>query len=397
LPLQSRWRNLLFLTIAAILTVTGCTSGGEKPLEVWSNTTDAAYFVERYNLESDTPVYFRYVPNLTETLTQERVEADVVIGRWVHTPDVDEMVVPTPVPGDAFAPPFKDVSGPWLPLSYTLPTIVFDRTRSIAGDTFTVTLETLAEVISPGPDGDEETPVFAPRSTPESVYAVYRSLGFTTSIAPDGTPDIQERELQSAIERVTRWTQEFYGSLHDESTFIRDVLYDPPIRQIETGRVATVYQGSNDLFRWSFFEDQRLQFRWLGLNDGTIAANEDIVYAGVLGSSTRKEKAHAFLRWLTDSDVQTELIEGKIHAGIDTFGFFGGFSTVSSVNDVLAHHIYPTLTGRIPHPSVIRLPSAHPRYWEEAVDAVVHPFLMRPTDAADLQRSLNRWYLQRGD
>lgn len=397
LPRPSRWRSILLPTLAVILTVTGCTAGEEKPLRVWSNTTDAAYFVERFNLESDTPVYFRYVPNLTETLTQERVEADVIIGRWVHTPSVDEMIVPTAVPIDTFAPPFEEASGPWLPLSYTLPTVVFDRTQSIASDTFTVTLDTLSEAISARPANEEKIPVFAPRSTSDSVYAVYRSLGFTVSIGQDGTPVIRERELQSAIERVTRWTEDNYGSLQEESAFIRDVLYDPPIRQIEMGRVATVYQGSDDLFRWTFFEDPRLRFRWLGLNDGTIAVNEDIVYGGALKGSDRKEKAHAFLRWLSDAEVQTKLVEGKIAAGIDTFGFFGGFSTVSTVNEVLARQIYPTLIGRIPHFSVIRLPGAHPRYWDEAVTAVIHPFLMQPTDAADLQRSLDRWYLQRGD
>jgi hypothetical protein len=67
--------------LSVLLSLASCSAPTDDPLIVWSNVSDTAFFVERYNLVSDTPVHFRYIENLTETLTQETIEADLVIGR----------------------------------------------------------------------------------------------------------------------------------------------------------------------------------------------------------------------------------------------------------------------------------------------------------------------------
>ena len=81
--------------------IAGCNATSDDPLLVWSNVTDTAFFVERYNLLSDRPVHFRYIENLSETLTQETIEADLIVGRWVNTAGVNTRMIG----GDRFAIP----------------------------------------------------------------------------------------------------------------------------------------------------------------------------------------------------------------------------------------------------------------------------------------------------
>ena len=59
--------------------------------------------------------------------------------------------------------------------------------------------------------------------------------------------------------------------------------------------------------------------------------------------------------------------------------------------------MYPKLRGRIPAPEALAVPGILPRYWNEAVEQVVAPFLVQPESAEDLTARLERWYRQRGD
>lgn len=397
--------------LGLFLLLAGCSGPEDAPLVVWSNTTDAAFFVERYNLQSEQPVYFRYVENLTAALTQERAETDVVVGRWVHTPVVDKLIVPvervfSPSGGaaddEAHLRSIPDHiltrADPWIPLAFTLPTIVSSREHTHISDPFSVSLASLSNDLLPREGALEDAPpVHAPRSRSDGIYAIYRSLGYSVTIDAENRPIRRRGALEAGIKIVTSWTEEHYGSLEEEETYIEEFLYDPPLRWIETNRIRSIYQSSDDLFDWGFFEDQDLQFRWLSAPDGRIAVNEDVVYGGILATSRKKEAGRRFLQWLAAEETQIELVTAKIEARIDTFGLFGGFSTIPAVNETLTTTVYPRLIGRVPAPMVLLFPEKHRRYWNEAVEAEVIPFLMDPTEARSLETALDRWYLQRGD
>jgi hypothetical protein len=385
-------------------------------LIVWSNDPDTAFFVERYNLLAEEPIHLRYVENLSEALTQERAGADVVIGRWVNTPTVNELMLPVVehvVPrerptdpsdsdpgrrGPAIAESFSRISTAWVPLAFTLPAVAYESNTTYVTEPFAVAFPDFVDAVTgPITNGESPPPVFAPTADDEGIYAVYRSLGFKTTTTPAGVPVWQRNELERAIETVSSWTENHFGSLAVERDYIEEFLYDPPFRLLETGRVALIYRNSSDLFSWSFFEDYRFDFRWLATPEGPIRVNEDIVYAGIPSRSGRRDDAIAFVRWITTPSVQIELIRGKSAAGIDTFGFFGGFSTISAVNAEITETLYPRLAGRVPAPGVLIAPEIHPRYWNEAIHQVVAPFLVAPSSADDLAGRIDRWYLQRGD
>jgi hypothetical protein len=229
------------------------------------------------------------------------------------------------------------------------------------------------------------------------MYAIYRSLGFTPGVDETGTPQWQRRDVQRAIDTMTEWLTDQYGSPEAERSYVQEFLYDPPLRRIEANRIGAAYLDSATLFSWSFLEDRRLDFRWLADDQQQITVTDNIVYAGIPADSDAPSAATALLNWLTTSSVQVELIEAKIDARIDTFGFLDGFSTIPDVNTEMILSIYPRLIGRVPAPGVLKVPGTQPRYWNEAVDRIVAPFFTNPGDAADLERQIHRWYLQRGD
>jgi len=406
----------VFLSALFVWVLSGCSEPAQGPLIVWSNDPDTAFFVERYNLDAEEPVHLRYVDNLSEALTQERAGADVVIGRWVNTPTVNELMLPVAehvVPrerptdpadsdparrGPGIPDSFTRISSAWVPLAFTLPAVAYATDHTYVTEPFAVAFPELVDVIR-GPITADETPppLFAPTADAAGIYALYRSLGFETASTPAGVPVWQRNDLEQAIGIVNSWTESHFGSLTAERDYIDEFLYDPPFRLLETERVALVYRNSSDLFSWSFFEDYRFDFRWLATPDGPIRINEDIVYAGIPSRSGRRDDAISFLQWITSPSVQVELVREKSAAGIDTFGFFGGFSTIPAVNAEFTAALYPRLAERLPAPGVLVPPGTHPRYWNEAIQQVVAPFLVDPSTAEQLAARIDRWYLQRGD
>ena len=401
-------RPLLLLSLAASAVLLSCAAVAPDPLVVWSNVTDVAYAVERYNLEDDRPVHFRFVPDLAQALTQERSDADVVIGRWINTPIVNRLIMPPsdylPRQKGRLDPPFLtalafgDGSSPWLPLSYNIPTLVFAVRQIHVDQPFALSFATLSESVRwTNREKGSEPPVFAPYADNTGLYAVYRSLGFAVTVDTGGSPVWSSSVLSDAVESVRTWQLQEFGSAEDEGRYIARYLYDPPFRQIDNGRVGFFYGSSQSVFNWSFLGDRSYDFRWLARDDRRLVVNENVVYGGILSDTTQKDRAVQFLSWLTTPAVQVDLTAGKIAAGIDTFGFLEGFSTIPDVNTELSQEVYPRLRGRVPSPGILVVPGMLPRYWNEAVDQVVAPFLASPGRAEDLSSRLDRWYRQRGD
>ncbi len=394
----------MLLAVVAI-TATACTGNGDTPLVIWSNVPDVAFVVERYNLVEEGTVHFRYVPDLVQALTQERSDADVVIGRWVNTPIVNNLMVPveeyeTDRPNGSNQVPvhsrFFTNTDSWIPLSYNVPVLVYYQPRTEMTTDFAVSFPELVEKTR-WRSADVEAPLFAPTSSRRGLYGVYKSLGFSPSVTEEGYPAWSETVLREAIQEVRSWQDEVYGGAAAERSYRDEYLYEPLLRQLENGRVAVAYGESNTMFTWSFLGDHSFGFRWLSRPDGRIEVNENVVYGGVLRNSRRPDRAFQFLTWLTTADVQEDLVREKVASRIDTFGFLEGFSTVPEVNISLSESIYPRFRDRVPSPGILALPSVLPRYWNEATEQVVAPFLENPQGVEELRLRLDRWYRQRGD
>lgn len=369
-----------------------------KPLVLWSNVADAAFFVELYNQDAERPVQFHYVHNLTETLTQQRVDADIVIGRWVNNPPANRMMVRT---GE---------SPPWQPLAFNLGAVVFDTRRARLSPEFAVTIDDIGPNLRPADADSEATPEpmrFVPSSNPAFLYEMMRISGLTPDVRPEGGPRWDPADHDRAFAMIRRWQEEWNTSPRDEQEYRERYLYEPWYRQLETGRVLAVYLPSDKLLDWSFFESDTLDFRWIRNEEGMIPVLEDVVYAGVPETSSQRTAARRFLNWITNPDTQLRLIRFKLEHRIDTFGVFGGFSTVPETNRRMTREIYTDLVGRVPPMDSLSFPGERPRYWDEARTTVVKPFLAEaagfrngtsePVGGEQMLARLRRWYDQRGD
>ena len=400
---------------ALLVTAVSCQSESDQPLVVWSNVTDTAFVVERYNAVSERPVDFRFKNNLTESITQEYFDADLVIGRWVNTPEVNTLMADVDSYRDTDGGrasstaererPALDIplsvlaqSPQWVPLSYNLPALAFVPEITHVDTDLSLRIEELAEQTSPHPTASVEPPLlFAPTATRDGIYAVYRSLGFRPTAGEDGGPTWVEEDLTAAVERFRAWQTQTNGSSAEESEYIERYLYEPLLRQLETGKVRFVYRSSNDLFTWTYLANRRFDHRWIARSDGGIDVNEDVVYAGVPKQTKNRADAIALLAWLTRKSVQIDLVEEKVRARIDTFGFLEGFSTLTRANNDIAAAVYPRLVGRVPAVETLIFPGVRPRYWNEAIEQVVAPTLIESEEVSRLSERLRRWYYQRGD
>ena len=155
--------------------------------------------------------------------------------------------------------------------------------------------------------------------------------------------------------------------------------------------------SSDSFLRRSDEARSGLQFRWLG-NDQDIPVLESIVYAGIPVRATNRPGAKAFITWLFDVELQTELLANNRRKRIDTFGMVGGFSSLWRVTERVIPDQYPDLRSFIPPADWMRFPPPSPRHWAPVVESVVQPWLLReaadPAQSRDLASSVSAWLLQ---
>lgn len=379
------------------------------PLVVWGDHPDAAYVVERYAAETEVDARFQFRDNITEALTQERVVADVVIGRWVHNPTASPVVLPfiafPDVPGLALG----DDGAPgdaWIPISYQLPAVVFVSARLPVPPFPTVDRTTLATVLAErraAIGGSAYLPGIMPTADAAAAYRLVRAEGAAFTADRSGRPAWDAGSVTRAAAGASQWLVDINGSEEEQAEYIARYLYEPWYRQLETGRVEAVLLASGEALDWTFFGDDTFDVRWLARPDGSIAVLENVVYAGIPDATDNARGAAEFIAWLQQPATQVALVGGKLEQRLDSFGLFGGFSVNDDANRQILAAYYPRLVGRVPQGDALRFPGIIPRYWDEARAAVVEPALRDAlatgsvVDEGDLMRRLDRWYNQRGD
>lgn len=389
--------KLLVLLGVALLGLVQCTPNDETPpLTVWSNDPDTAFFVERYQLETGNPVRFRFVRNLTEELTQQRVDADLVVGRWINNPPVHSVLRDLPEGANL------------RPLAFSLGAVVFVPSRIEPLPPFQVTMEELGTDLrlrgTAGVEPEALDPMrFTLANQPALQYHILRMSGLAP--IPDTLRHARwDAELHDqGFQIIRQWQNRWNSGPEEEQLYVERFLYEPWFRLLDTERVLAVYKPSQELFSWYFFEEDQWDFRWVADEDGELLALENVVYGGIPQTATRRSEAQNLLNWLSNPAVQVQLVQDKLDNHVDSFGLFGGFSLNGEANERIAREIRPVLMGRLPDPETVRFPAPRPRYWDEAREQVVEPFLLNavrqtsPPDGAALVRSLARWYDQRGD
>ena len=406
---NSRLRFAFILGIVAAASV-----GADEPFVLWTDQPDMALIVEIYNASHDTAVTLRYHNRLASALIQEAPEADIVVGTFLNTSStvglfsslrtVYDGLEEEPFPA-LVSTTFVDSDPVLLPLAFGLPAIAINPEAAVRTSPVTITMEEIERNAGKynrfTASGEARRLAFVPMLDPTAKYVLLRILG-TDFTAGEGPVDVawDNERLGTDTETLFEWTTRICGSRESEHLFLDKYLYDPIPRQFERNRIAFAYFSSPSLLAWN--DDVTTDFRWLADADRRVPVLEDIVWAGIPATAGRPDRADEFLKWLMDPETQEQIIRVKIERRIERFGLFGRLSTIDTVNRLYLAALYPRLQGRILSWERYIVPRRLPRYWDEALDAVLIPLLANPEVDREgvsgrLEGRLSQWYLQRGD
>ncbi len=368
--------------------------------------------VELFNAGQDRYVVeLRYEPDVNRAVRMSEESADVVIAGAIGDDSTARLfrsldrLMDGAIDSDEFYEPLlaggsRSGRQLLLPLSFNLPLIYFsERNIGTTGEISLSPEQMRAVGVEFNEIGEEraERIAFSPLWDGSFLYELIRFEGLVVEENQTGEPEWSLDALLGAMNVAIAWVEDDNGGVTVDGAFQDQYLYDPIIRLVQQGRILFGYDSSDSFFRRSDEARSGLQFRWLG-NEQEIPVLESIVYAGIPDRATNRPGAEAFIAWLFDPDLQTELLANNRRKRIDTFGMVGGFSSLWRVTERAIPDQYPDLRSFIPPADWMRFPHPSARHWGAVVETVVQPWLLREAagqpQSRDLASSVSAWLLQ---
>ncbi|MBU8912773.1 MAG: hypothetical protein KOO61_02035 [Spirochaetales bacterium] len=397
------------VAIALAGTLIGC---GSATVVLWTDRSEVAPVVELFNAEQDRYVVeLRYETDVSRALRMSEESADVVIAGSIEDAStarlfrpVDRLLGRAIDPDEFYEPLLANGSRSGkqflLPLSFNLPLIYFSEWDVGTAGEISLSPEQMRAAGIEFNAIDEERAdriAFSPLWDGSFLYELIRFEGLVVEENASGEPEWPLDALLGGMNVAIAWVSDDNGGVAIDNVFREQYLYDPIIRLVQQGRILFGYDSSDSFFRRSDQARSGLQFRWLG-SDHDIPVLESIVYAGIPVRATNRSGAEAFIAWLFDVDLQTELLANNRRKRIDTFGMVGGFSSLWRITERTIPDQYPDLRSSIPPGDWMRFPPPSPRHWAAAVETVVLPWLLREAagqaQSRDLASSVSAWLLQ---
>jgi hypothetical protein len=397
------------VALALAGTFIGC---GSATVVLWTDRSEAAPVVELFNADQDRYVVeLRYEPDVSRALRLSETSADVVIAEAIEDGStarlfrpVDRLMGDTIDPDEFYGPLLANGSRSGrqllLPLSFNLPLIYFSDPDVGETDGISMSPEQMRAAGVEFNAIDEERAdriAFSPLWTGAFLYELVRFEGLLVEENAAGEPEWSLDALLGAMNVAIAWVADDNGGVTIDGAFREQYLYVPIIRLVRQGRILFGYDSSDSFFRRTDETRSGLQFRWFG-DDQNTPVLESIVYAGIPHRATNRPGAEAFLTWLFDVDLQTELLANNRRKRIDTFGMVGGFSALWKITERAIPDQYPELRSFIPPADWMRFPNASPRHWASVVENVVQPWLLREAagqpQSRDLASGISAWLLQ---
>ena len=393
------------LAALALLALTGCTPA---PVRLLTDNPDAAYAAEVYAHQSDVPVELVFRANVTAALTQEQTGATVVLAEWINNPAATARLQRLPRrvrTAQAEHAVVLNADERLVALSFrpyalvAAPSVTLPSSEAIGADM-------LASVLS---DQDEATAdlgtIAAFGADGASIYGLLLGFGFAEAalVNQDGGIAWPVAAFDAAVAAVFELRTTVHESVAAELAFAERFLYESWERHLTTDRLGIALIDGAVVLHAPPASAERVQLRWLADRSQQVLAHEAVLWSGIVrgrGVRQRRESAR-MLQWLLDPAVQRQLAADAQAAHATRFGFLGGFSTSDAVNEYIVTELRPDLQIGAPPAVSLRWPGMRPRYWNEAMNEVIEPFLR--DEATDTQRAsqlasrLRVWYDQRGD
>lgn len=416
--LAGLWRAGLLAMLA--IGILSCDIFEPNYCELWTDIPELAlYAAEFNNSQSSYKVHVSFKENLPASLSRSAEKPALLVGRYLnsqslrpHLQSIDYLFNELQLNERGFYPSLfaaGNFEGKQLllPVSFNLPMIVFSK----ADDTnrrnnFIITAEELEEQAAAF-DRKNNTSFtrmgFSPRWSPEFMLAKLQLHGADFR---EANPLRWNRlSLEPGIANIRSWLQNSHGSTTAGDDFLFRYLYIPEHKAIQEERIQFAYMDSASYFTLTQENRSSLAYRWFGVENG-ILVDDDLVFAAMVRRGEGKNAAEAFLRWFYREDsIRQLLTDARTSRLMEySFGIAGGFSALRSVNERLFPEFYPSLLGKLPPASFLRVPEPLPADWQLLKRDVILPFLMDasseqpPSDLyGDLDNRLRTWLRQRGD
>jgi hypothetical protein len=384
----------MFLTLITLLALGSCGRSAGS-LHILTDKKEMASVVEVFDASTDNlSVTMRYVEAIDITMIESE-NPDLVIGDYLSSSDLIDIWEGY----DASAPTYPALDQPFItPLSFNLPLIMGEKdSMNTLPDRAVVSPEELREASSAwtifGDDGVPSRMGFSPTWNPET-FVDLLLLRYPESLRI-GLENLDEAKLEEVVEEARFWVTEAAGGPENDALFSRRYRYIPDEYLILEGRIRFALTDFDSIARLPDSVSNRLSFRYLtGPRHIPVLA---VTSAGIPRSSGNPKSAQLFIDWIVRPEIQTILIDRWERDGIDVFGFLGGLSSISSVNNTIIVDRFPAMKGMIPENHYLDASSLLPNRWFRIKAEVVAPWfeesIATPNSTESLADRYRKWDL----
>ncbi|AFG38491.1 hypothetical protein [Spirochaeta africana] len=370
------------VTLAVVLLLGGC---GRPRGEVRVLTAEPILYVyaEYFNAQQDdiyidvayaeNPISFRNQPGSAPDLIIQRNPAGSYQTDWFRTLDISLHPETYPQLADHFR---NETKSRMLPLSFSLPMIVWHEQQPGGSLPLTIGLQQLAELTETAQSNGRLTHIgFAPVWDSRVLLWHLRAHQVDLAFRQPGTPAWTPEETAAAVDEVRGWMDETLGSREELARFNDTYLYIPYYALLRQGRIDYHPADLREFFALPSSLRRELDFAWFGSN-GRIPVPASIIYGAIPRRSDNPRAARHFLEWLSQPENQQALIAYTLDQQLPEFGFFGGFSALVATNEQTIPATFREMQGKAPVASRLQFPAPMPWYWSSLESQILLPFLV---------------------
>lgn len=392
-------RSLLKVLVCScfVLISVSCSWFKTVEAELLTDVPQMAIYASMFNLsQSRFKINVTFDKNTADTLTKNGPKPGLVIAKFIKNTKsrstfqaLDQLFSELIINQSAFYSNLLDLGSSdgrqlLLPVSFNLPMIIFNKELEPSiSDSFVIDiseLEKLGTSFNKPSKSGFTAMGFGPRWSSEFLFYISELMdaGFK-----EGTPiKWNNNALDNSISYIRSWSDRSNSSIAKEEEFQFKYLYLPAYKSVEEKRIAFAFMSSPGFFTLAEEHRTDLSFRWLS-KGMKIPVDEEIVFAGICRKGRGRQAAEAFLTWFYSEDTQKAILEdARRYRSMETFfGIAGGFSAIKAVNEKLFPVYYPSLLGKLPPTTFLKIPNALPSRWADIKKDIILPFLLDATSS----------------
>lgn len=292
-----------------------------------------------------------------------------------------------------------------LPLSVTLPIVVYRKNDPSMAGRRRITLEELAALAREYNTLEDNRLIragFLPTTNPAFLYAAAQIFKV------DFKASVLEHRLSWNPSAFTAFTEFLRGwfdpeevALEQQRRFEQELAYDPWHIMVSDGRLRFTLTSFQEYYSIPSVLRQNLAYAWFtgGQNHPGIPLYSQPVSASILKTSTNQDRTLDFFTWLSSPEGIQALYDLWIDQQMPGLSFLGGFPVTPMGQTTWASTYFPGLENPVPGLDELVFSEILPSQWKKMKQEVILPQIIAniraPENTSDSQdtliQELERW------